>query len=85
MMVDMGLDNIVHNDRDICHARIFNTWINDWYSDILITRDWENEQHILQKYNHISFIDDDYNQTYIIKDVLQSVKLSLPHKPRVLS
>ena len=27
MMVDMGLDNIVHNDREPLHARIFNAWI----------------------------------------------------------
>ena len=29
MMVDMGLDNIVHNDREPRHARIFNAWIED--------------------------------------------------------
>ena len=38
MMVDMGIDNIVHNDRDSRHDRIFNAWINDWESVILITR-----------------------------------------------
>ena len=37
MMVDMGLDNIVHNDRETCHASIFNAWIKDWELDILIT------------------------------------------------
>ena len=29
MMVDMGLDNIVHNDRETRHARIFNSLIED--------------------------------------------------------
>ena len=37
MIVDMGLDNIVYNDRDPRHARIFNAWIEDWESDILRT------------------------------------------------
>ena len=27
MMVDMGLDKIVHNDREPRHARILNAWI----------------------------------------------------------
>ena len=27
MMVDMGLDNIVSNDSEPRHARIFNAWI----------------------------------------------------------
>ena len=49
IMVDMGLDNIVHNDRAPRHARIFNAWIEDWELDILITQDQENEQQILQK------------------------------------
>ena len=29
MMVDMDPDNIVHNDREPIHARIFNAWIED--------------------------------------------------------
>ena len=29
MMVDMGVDNIVHNDMDPRHDRILNTWIKD--------------------------------------------------------
>ena len=37
MMVGMDIDNIVHNDRGSHHARIFNTWIRDWESDILRT------------------------------------------------
>ena len=52
-MFYMGVDNIVHNDMEPRHARIFNTWIEDWESDILITRDQENEQSLLNKYNNI--------------------------------
>ena len=66
MMVDMGLDKIVHNDREPCHARIFNAWIKDWESEILRTRDQENEQRLLQKYKNIRFLDDEDNQTYMI-------------------
>ena len=29
IMVDMGLDNIVQNDRAPRHARIFKVWIED--------------------------------------------------------
>ena len=29
MMVDMGLDKIVHHARETHHARIFNAWIED--------------------------------------------------------
>ena len=57
-MVDMGLDNIVQNDREPRHARIFNAWIKDWESCILITRDQENEQRLLQEYKNIRFLDD---------------------------
>ena len=49
MMVEMGLDNIVRNDREPLHARIFNAWIKDWESDIRITRDQDNEQHLIKK------------------------------------
>ena len=42
MMVDIVLDNIVNNDRETCHSRIFNAWIEDWGSDILRTIDQEN-------------------------------------------
>ena len=38
IMVDMGLDNIVHNDSEPHHARVFNAWVEDWESDILRTR-----------------------------------------------
>ena len=37
MMVDMGPNNIVHNYREPIHDRIFNSWIEDWESDILKT------------------------------------------------
>ena len=47
MMVDIGLDNIVHNNRDPCHAMISNAWIEDLESDILRTRDQDNEQRLL--------------------------------------
>ena len=30
MMVDMGLDNIMHNYREPHHSRIFNACIEDW-------------------------------------------------------
>ena len=66
MMVDTGLDNIVHNDREPRHSRIFNDCINDWESDILRTRDQENEKRLLQKYKSIRFLDDEDNQTYMI-------------------
>ena len=66
MMVDMGLDNIVNNDRETFHARIFNAWIEDWESYILIAQDQENVQHLFQKYKNLRFLDDEYNQTYII-------------------
>ena len=39
MMVDMGLDNIVQNDRETHCVRILKAWIEDWDSDILRTRD----------------------------------------------
>ena len=42
VVVFMGLDNIVHHDRELLHARIFNFWIKYWESDILITRDQKN-------------------------------------------
>ena len=63
MMVDMGLDNIVHNDREPHHARILNDRIKDWESDILRTRYQENEQQLLKKYNNIRFLDDEDIQT----------------------
>ena len=49
MMVGIGLDYIVHNDREPHHARIFNAWIEDWESEILRTRDQENEKRIMHK------------------------------------
>ena len=65
-MVDMGLDNIVHNDREPRHARILNAWIKDWESDILRTLDQENEKWLLHKYKNIRFFDDEDNQIYMI-------------------
>ena len=55
-MVDMGLDNIVHNDIEPRRARIFNSWVSDWELDIPRTRDQENEQRILQKYKNVSYL-----------------------------
>ena len=66
MIVDMGIDNIVHNDREPCNSRIFNAWIEDCDTEILTTRDHENEQRLLQKFNNIRFFNDVDNQTYII-------------------
>ena len=66
MMVDMGLDNIMHHDREICHVRRFNAWIEDWDSDILITLDQGNEQCLLQKYKNLRLLDDEDNKTYMI-------------------
>ena len=66
MMVDMGLDNIVHNDRETSHARIFNAWIEDWESYILRIQDQDNEQRLLHKYKNIRFLDDEDNKTYMI-------------------
>ena len=66
MMVDTGLDNIVHNDRETRHARIFNAWIKDWESDILRTKYQENYQQLMHKYMNIRFLDDEDNQTNII-------------------
>ena len=66
MMVGMGLGNIVHNDREPRHARIFNAWIEDQESDILRTQYQENEQRLLQKQNNIRFRDYEDNQTYMI-------------------
>ena len=66
MMVDMGLDKILHNDREPLHARIFNDWIDDWESDTLRTRDSDNEQRLLHKYKNIRFFDEENNQIYMI-------------------
>ena len=66
MMVDMGLDKTVHNDMETRHARKFNAWIEDQESDILITRDQENQQRILQKYKNIRFFYDKDNQIYMV-------------------
>ena len=66
MMCEMGLDNIVNNDREPRHSRIFNAWIEDWDSDIMRIRDQDNEQRLLQKYNNIRLFDDEDNQNYII-------------------
>ena len=57
MIVDMVLDNIVHNDREPRHARIFNACTEDWESDILRSQDQYNDQRLLQKYNNIRFLD----------------------------
>ena len=66
MMVEMGIDNITHNDRETLHARTLNAWIEDWESEILRTRDQENEKRLLQKYKNKTFLDDEENQTYMI-------------------
>ena len=66
MMFDMGLNNIVHHDREPGNARIFNTWIEDWEPDIPRTRDQENEQRLIHKYKNIMFLDDEDNPTYMI-------------------
>ena len=65
-MVDMVLDKIVHNDGEPRHDRIFNSWIEDWESEILRTQDQENDKRLLQKYNNIRLLDDEDNKTYII-------------------
>ena len=65
-IVDMGLDNIVHNEREPSHVRIFNAWIKDCKSDTLRTQDQDNKQRLLQKYKNLRFLDDEYNQTYMI-------------------
>ena len=38
IMVDMGLDKNLHHHREPSHDSIFNVCIDDWHSDILITR-----------------------------------------------
>ena len=55
--VDMGIDNIVHNDREPRHEMIFNAWIKYCESEILIKLDQDNEQHLLHKYKNIRFLD----------------------------
>ena len=62
----MGLDKIVHNDREPLLAKIFNAWVKDLESDILRTKYQENEQRLLYKYNNIRFLDDEYNKPYMI-------------------
>ena len=42
IMIDMGLENIVHHDRYPHHDKILNAWIKDWDSDIPRTRDQDN-------------------------------------------
>ena len=49
MMVNMGLDKILHNDREPQYARTFHAWTEDWESDILRIRDQENEQRLQQE------------------------------------
>ena len=66
MMVHMCLNNIVNNDEEPRHARIFNAWIDYRESEILRTRDQENEKLLPQEYNNIRFLDDENNQTYMI-------------------
>ena len=39
MVIYMGLDKNVHNDREPSHAKICNAWIEDWESEILRTQD----------------------------------------------
>ena len=49
MMFYMGIDNIVYNNREPLHARIFKAWIKYWESYILITLDQDNEKHLMHK------------------------------------
>ena len=56
-MVDMGINNIVHNYGDPLDARIFNAWIEDWESDTLRTLYQDNEQRLMQIYKSIMFLD----------------------------
>ena len=65
-MVAMGIYNIVHNDREPRHARIFSAWIKYWKLDILRSRYQENEQRLFQKYNNLRFLGDEENETYIV-------------------
>ena len=58
MIVVMGLDKIMHNDREPRHVRIFITYTEYWESYILITQNQENEQRLLQKYRILRFLDD---------------------------
>ena len=37
MMVGMGIDNILHHDRESRHANIFKAWIEDCESYVLRT------------------------------------------------
>ena len=74
MMVDMGLDKIVHHDTDHCNARIFYAWIKNLESDILRTRYKENEQCLLQKCRNLRFLDDEDNQTYMIAQIIWILK-----------
>ena len=66
IMVDMGLYKILHHGREPRHARIFNSWIKDWVSDILRTKDQDNDQQLMHKYMNIRFLDDEDNQTNMI-------------------
>ena len=66
IMVEMGLDNIVHNYREPCHVSILNACIEDWESDILRTLDQDNEKRLMQKYNIIGLFDDEGNKIYMI-------------------
>ena len=54
---DMGLDKILHYDREPHHTRIYNAWIEDWESDILRTPYQENDQRLLKKYKNIRLLD----------------------------
>ena len=74
MMFDMVIDNILYNNREPHHARIFNAWTEDWESDILRTRYQENEKRLLKKYKNIRFLDDEYNQTYMISPEILEFK-----------
>ena len=65
-MVYTFLDNIVHNDIDPCHARIFNACIEYQESAIPRTERQEKDQRLLQKYKNVRFLDDEDNQTYRI-------------------
>ena len=66
IIVAIGLDNIVHHDREPLHDSILNYWIQDWDPEILRTRYQENDQNLLHKHKNLRFLDDKDNQTYMI-------------------
>ena len=66
MMVTMGIDNIMYHDMELHHARILNSWIEDWESGILVIQYQDNEQCLMKKYKNLRFIDDEDNHNCMI-------------------